>query len=44
MLQKEKQLVTGKYIFVAKSALLERDHKTLQKDFTYAIKKLELFV
>ncbi len=34
---------TGKYIFVAKNELLNRDHKTLQKDFQFAMKKLGLF-
>ncbi|MEA2019215.1 MAG: ribonuclease P protein component [Campylobacterota bacterium] len=43
VLEKENQLQDGKYIFVAKNALLDREHKVLQKDFTYAIKKLGLF-
>ncbi|MEA2050440.1 MAG: ribonuclease P protein component [Campylobacterota bacterium] len=42
VLEKEDTLINGKYIFVAKPALFERDHKTLQKDFNYAIKKLGL--
>jgi len=43
VLEKEKKLTSGKYIFVAKSELFERDHKTLQKDFNFAIKKLGLY-
>ena len=34
----------GKYIFVAKAALFERDFSTLEKDFKYAMKKLGLYV
>jgi len=34
----------GKYIFVAKSALLEKDFSILEKDFKYAMKKLGLYV
>jgi len=43
VLEKEDQLANGKYIFVAKTDIFERDHKTLQNDFKYAIKKLGLF-
>ena len=43
VLEKENQLQNGKYIFVAKNDIFERDYKTLQKDFKYAIKKLGLF-
>jgi len=43
VLDKEKQLKNGKYIFVAKNAIFERDFNTLKKDFKYAIKKLDLF-
>ncbi|MEA3497945.1 MAG: ribonuclease P protein component [Campylobacterota bacterium] len=43
VLEKENQLTNGKYIFVAKNDIFERDFKTLQKDFKYAIKKLGLF-
>jgi ribonuclease P protein component len=42
-LEKEDQLINGKYIFVAKGDILKRDYKTLQKDFKYAVKKLDLF-
>jgi ribonuclease P protein component len=44
VLEKETSLADGKYVFVAKNAILNRDHKTLQKDFSYAIKKLNLFL
>jgi len=44
VLEKENTLVQGKYIFVAKNAIFDRDHKTLQKDFSYALKKLSLFL
>jgi ribonuclease P protein component len=43
VLEKEKQLLNGKYIFVAKSELFERDHLTLQKDFNFAMNKLGLY-
>ena len=43
VLEKEKQLQNGKYIFVAKNELFEREHKTLQKDFDFAMKKLGLY-
>ncbi len=43
MIEKEDKLLDGKYIFVAKISIFERDHKTLQNDFKYAIKKLGLF-
>ncbi|MEA3383777.1 MAG: ribonuclease P protein component [Campylobacterota bacterium] len=39
VLEKENEIQTGKYIFVAKIGLFDRDHKTLQKDFIYAMKK-----
>ncbi|NVJ52922.1 ribonuclease P protein component [Arcobacter sp. CECT 8983] len=38
----EDKLKTGKYIFVAKERLFEKDFKTLEKDFMYAMKKLQL--
>jgi ribonuclease P protein component len=41
-LEHETKIKTGKYIFVAKSELFLRDHKTLKKDFQFAIKKLGL--
>lgn len=43
-LKNEKSLKSGKYILVAKSELLNQAHKTLQKDFTYAMKKLGLLI
>ena len=43
VLEKEKLLQNGKYIFVAKNELFERDHKILQKDFDFAMKKLGLY-
>ncbi|MEA3314244.1 MAG: ribonuclease P protein component [Campylobacterota bacterium] len=43
VLEKENQLKNGKYIFVAKNGIFERDFKVLQKDFKYAMKKLGLF-
>ncbi|MCD4759004.1 MAG: ribonuclease P protein component [Arcobacteraceae bacterium] len=43
VLEKEKELTNGKYIFVAKNELFLRDHKTLQKDFNFAMKKLGLY-
>jgi len=42
-LEKQNQLTYGSYIFVAKEELFKRDHKTLQKDFNFAMKKLGLF-
>ena len=42
VLEKENRLQNGKYILVAKSELLKRSHKILQKDFDYAMKKLGL--
>jgi RNase P protein component len=42
-LEKESDLKQGKYIFVAKSELLNREFKVLQRDFSYAMKKLGLF-
>ena len=41
-LKYEKDLPIGKYIFVAKSDIFSRDTKTLNGDFKYAIKKLNL--
>jgi len=43
VLDKEDQLKNGKYIFVAKAAIFQRDFITLKKDFRYALKKLDLF-
>jgi hypothetical protein len=44
LLEKENRLKKGKYIFVAKAELLERDHKLLQKDFNFAVKRLGLLI
>tara|TARA_B110000046_G_C12878015_1_gene348902 strand:+ start:335 stop:466 length:132 start_codon:yes stop_codon:yes gene_type:complete len=41
-LDKENQLRNGKYIFVAKHSIFEREYKVLKNDFKYAIKKLDL--
>lgn len=39
----EKQIQTGKYIFVAKETIHEKDFEGLKKDFNFAFKRLELF-
>jgi ribonuclease P protein component len=39
----EKKIKTGKYIFVAKDNIFAQNPKDLEKDFKYAMKKLELF-
>jgi hypothetical protein len=44
VLEKEGRLKPGKYIFVAKTSIFEREHKVLQKDFSFAMKKLGLFL
>ena len=41
-LKHENRLKNGKYIFVAKQRLFEKDFKSLEKDFIYAMKKLQL--
>lgn len=38
----ENKIKTGKYIFVAKENIFEKSPKELEKDFKYAMKKLEL--
>jgi len=38
----ENRLESGKYIFVAKERVFEKDYKSLEKDFLYAMKKLQL--
>ena len=43
ILKFEKKIKTGKYIFVTKENILENSSKELEKDFKYAIKKLDLF-
>jgi len=40
VLENEKNLKNGFYIFVAKQAILEIDYKKLKADLSYAIKKL----
>jgi RNase P protein component len=42
VLDEEDQLKNGKYIFVAKNSILEREYKVLKNDFKYSIKKLDL--
>ncbi|WP_044417747.1 ribonuclease P protein component [Halarcobacter anaerophilus] len=39
----ENKVQTGKYIIVAKNSAINRDPKELQRDFLFAIKKLQLF-
>ncbi|WP_407933693.1 ribonuclease P protein component [Halarcobacter sp.] len=41
-LSNENRIKKGKYIFVAKQALFNKTHKELERDFTYAMKKLQL--
>ena len=41
MLLNENNLQIGKYIFVAKNDIFNRDFKTIKNDFKYAMKKLE---
>ena len=43
VLLNESKLPVGKYVFVAKAEIFNRDHKTLKNDFKYAMKKMELF-
>ena len=43
ILEKETQLKNGKYILVAKNGIFEREHKVLQNDLKYVMKKLDLF-
>ncbi|AXH12976.1 ribonuclease P protein component [Halarcobacter bivalviorum] len=42
-LKYENRLLSGKYIFVAKDMIFEKDYKSFEKDFLYAMKKLQLF-
>lgn len=44
VLEKENCLKKGNYIFVAKVHIDKLDHKTLQKDFNFAMKKAGLFL
>jgi len=39
-LKYEDTLPLGKYIFVAKNDIFNRDYKTLQNDFKYSLKKI----
>lgn len=39
----EEKIKTGKYIFVTKENIFEKSPKELEKDFKYAMKKLDLF-
>jgi len=41
VLLNEDNLESGKYIFVAKDDIFNRDFKTLKNDFKYAMKKLQ---
>ncbi|MCP4971041.1 MAG: ribonuclease P protein component [Arcobacter sp.] len=43
LLTYEKKIKIGKYIFVAKENIFEKSPKELEKDFKYAMKKLDLF-
>lgn len=38
----EDKIISGNYIFVAKQKIFERDPKELEKDFLFALKRLEL--
>jgi ribonuclease P protein component len=42
LLSYENRIKTGKYIFVAKENIFQKSPKELEKDFKYAMKKLEL--
>jgi RNase P protein component len=44
VLKNELKLQNGKYIFVSKQDLLTKSSKEINKDFAYAMKKLNLFV
>ncbi|MCK5294376.1 MAG: ribonuclease P protein component [Arcobacteraceae bacterium] len=43
VLNQELNLANGQYVFIAKAEIFNRDYKTLQKDFKYAMKKLDIF-
>jgi ribonuclease P protein component len=43
VLENENKLSNGKYIFVAKPTILDKDFKSLGKDFNFAIKRLNLY-
>jgi len=43
VLEKESKLKNGKYIFVAKNTIFEKKYINLQKDFNFAMKRLDLF-
>lgn len=38
----EKQIKSGKYIFVVKNTIHDRDFLGLKKDFDFALKRLDL--
>ena len=42
-LENEDKLLMGKYIFVAKQPINERNYEELQRDFNFAFKRLELY-
>lgn len=42
-LQFEDKVQVGKYIFIAKDTLNDRDFKGIKNDFNFAFKRLELF-
>jgi ribonuclease P protein component len=42
-MQNEHKIKSGKYIFVAKASLNERNFEQLKKDFNFAFKRLELY-
>ncbi len=43
-LEFETSLKNGKYILVAKDAIHNKDYKTLKKDFSWTMQKLNLFL
>lgn len=43
ILENELKIKTGKYIFVAKKEIENRDYKQLKKDFNFALKNLKAF-
>lgn len=42
-LKYQDNIKTGKYIFVAKEMIFQKNFKELENDFKYAMKKLQLF-
>lgn len=43
VLENEKRLISGSYIFVAKEDIVKKNFETLKRDFRYAMKKLGIF-